>query len=243
MPKLETYSRALTYSYAPGLFPTLEALRAAPERVQRVLVHTGLVRNENSLRLEDLCTRHGIRIENADHLLRKISGKENCYAAAVFSKYRCTPDPGACHVVLHDPSDMGNLGTILRTCLGFGIRDVIVIEPCADLFDPRVVRASMGSLFSMRPAFYDSFDAYQSQYPDHSIVPFMLDGSRTLEESVGTVSLPWSLVFGNEGSGLPAEFQGIGTPTRIVHSHEIDSLNLAAAVSIALYAFSVGRTC
>ncbi len=241
MPKLESYSRALSYSYAPGLFATLEALRAAPDRVQRVLVHSGLVRNENTARLESLCNQYGIRIESADHLLRKISGKENCYAAAVFSKFRCVPEAGNCHVVLHHPSDMGNLGTILRTCLGFGIRDVIVIEPCADLFDPRVVRASMGALFSVRPAFYDSFDAYLSQFPDHSAVPFMLDGSRRLEESVGAVQRPWSLIFGNEASGLPGEFRDIGIPTRIAHSHEIDSLNLASAVSIALYAFTGDR--
>lgn len=53
------------------------------------------------------------------------------------------PGPPARHVVLHNPSDVGNVGTILRSALGFGFRDVAIIRPGVDPFDPRVLRASM----------------------------------------------------------------------------------------------------
>ena len=51
----------------------------------------------------------------------------------------------------------------------------------------------------------------------------------------------YSLVFGNEATGLPREFLNIGTPVIINHSDKIDSLNLPIAVSITLYEFTKER--
>ena len=65
----------------------------------------------------------------------------------------------------------------------------------------------------------------------------MLDGSVMLEQAVEAVKQPYALVFGNEGSGLPAEFAAMGQAVRIPHSNEIDSLNLSIAVGIGAYAF------
>ena len=124
--------------------------------------------------------------------------------AAVFSKFEDALVQGAPHVVLHHPSDQGNVGTILRTALGFGVEDVALIRPCVDVFDPRVVRSSMGSLFSLRVKVYEDFDAYLAEHPDRMLYPFMLDGSRSLPDVLAEpVPNAWTLVFGNEGSGLP----------------------------------------
>ena len=60
-----------------------------------------------------------------------------------------------------NPSDMGNMGTIIRTGIGFGIRNLAIVEPAVDVFNPRVVRASMGSLFQMNFRYYDSFETYR----------------------------------------------------------------------------------
>ena len=149
MPSLEAYQSSLDYSYAPGVFPSLECLKNRPGAARRLLVSSRGGRNEGILALTGLCEKLKVRVETADKALSRISGKENCYAAVVFEKFQGKLSGDAPHVVLHQPSDAGNLGTILRTALGFQLKNLAIIRPAADVFDPKVVRASMGALFSM----------------------------------------------------------------------------------------------
>ncbi|MFR3405886.1 MAG: TrmH family RNA methyltransferase [Christensenellales bacterium] len=102
----------------------------------------------------------------------------------------------------------------------------------------RVVRASMGAAFSLNVRHFDSFEQYRAQYPLRRLFPFMLTGAVPLDEAVQKVDGPFSLVFGNEASGLPDEFAQIGVSTLIPHSQQIDSLNLAIAAGIGMYAFT-----
>ena len=241
MSGLEGYDRALPYSYAPGVFPALVSLERRPQCARRLLIHSQSGRNEGVEDLVRRCEALGVRIETADRVLRRVSGKDNCYAAIVFEKEQDALLKERSHVVLHHPSDMGNLGTILRSLLGFGLTDLAVIRPAADPFDPRVVRASMGALFGLRLKEYEDFGAYRADYPNHALYPFMLDASVPLETAVRDKHAPYALIFGNEASGLPADFAQTGRPVRIAHSAAIDSLNLAVAVSIAAYAFTNGE--
>ena len=238
MPALSAYKSSLDYSYAPGVFPSVECLLHRPDRVRRVLLHSSAAGREGADRLCALAEQLHVRVEEADRALARISGKENCFAAAVFEKFSDELDPRAPHVVLHNPGDSGNVGTILRTALGLGVEDAALIRPCADLFDPRTVRASMGSLFALRVRVYDSFDEYQAGFPDRTLYPFMLDASRPLADVLREKpKAPWSLVFGNEGRGLPREFASFGQPVRIESNDRVDSLNLAVAAAIGIYGF------
>ena len=141
-----------------------------------------------------------------------------------------------------NPADKGNLGTILRTATAFGIENIAIISPAADIYDPKVVRASMGALFHVNFCYYSSFEDYQKELGKESrnMVPFMLDGEpiNTVASKIKASGLPISLIYGNESSGLPAEFLKIGTPARIMHSDNVDSLNLPLAVGIGLYTFT-----
>ena len=237
MPSLEAYRSDLDYSYAPGVFPSMECLLYRPETVRRLLVHSAAAGREGVGKLTALAAEHQIRIEEADRALGRISGKENCYAAAVFGKFRDPLRNDLPHIVLHRPGDSGNIGTILRTALGFGMEDVVMIRPCADVFDPRTVRASMGSLFRLRVRVFDSFEEYRAEFPERKLYPFMLDASVPLQE-IREIPKAYSLVFGNEGSGLPAEFASLGQAVRIESNEKVDSLNLAAAAAIGIYHFS-----
>ncbi|MBR6526012.1 MAG: TrmH family RNA methyltransferase [Clostridia bacterium] len=236
MPSLEKYSRELDYSYTPGVFPSMEALTKRPDSVRRLLISEKL-EGEGKEKLLEKCAQLRVRVEVADKALSRISGKENCFAAAVVEKRFDALQLGR-HVVLHHISDAGNLGTILRTALGFGYRDLAVIRPAADSYDPRVIRASMGAIFSLRLKEYDDFESYRREFPEQQLYPFMLDGSVMLEEAVNAMP-PHnsSLIFGNEGAGLPAEFAQMGKPVRIPHGNDIDSLNLSIAAAIGMYAF------
>ena len=191
MAKLEAYDKALDYSYAPGIFPATECLKNAKKRCMRLLVSSNGLQSEGVQALERDAQEAGVRVEVADRALERISKKENCFAAMVYKKAEGRFDEDSPHIVLHHPSDSGNLGTILRTALGFGLKN-----------------------------------------------PFMLTGAVPLDEAVQKVDGPFSLVFGNEASGLPDAFAQMGVSTLIPHSHQIDSLNLAIAAGIGMYAFT-----
>ena len=239
MPSLSPYNADLDYAYAPGIFPAMECLLHRPDCARRVLLHSKAEGTEGAEKLTRLAEQLHVRVEIADKALARISGKENCFAAAVFAKFDDALAGDRPHVVLHHPSDCGNVGTILRTALGFGVEDVALIRPCVDVFDPRVVRASMGALFQLHVRTYDGFAQYEAETPGRMLYPFMLDGSRSLPEVLaGDVPAYWTLIFGNAGSGLPAEFSRMGQPVRIPSNDRVDSLNLSIAAAIGIYGFT-----
>ena len=240
MPKLEPYSRKLTYSYALGVFPSLMLMEAQPQRALRLLLHPDGLKNEGVVKLREMCAARGVREEMAERVLRRESKKDNCFAALVFEKFDSDLDPAACHAVLCQISDSGNLGTAMRSLLGFGIRDVALIRPCVDVFEPHALRASMGAFYKLRVHTYDTFADYRAAHPDWLLFPFMLDGAIPLNEAARGAKPPFSLVFGNEQTGLPPEFAQLGQSVMIPQSSEIDSLNLAVAVSVGSYVFLQG---
>ena len=240
MPKLEPYSRKLDYSYALGVFPSLMLMEAQPQRALRLLLHPDGLKNEGVVKLREMCARQGVREEMAERVLRRESKKDNCFAALVFEKFDSDLDPAACHAVLCQISDSGNLGTAMRSLLGFGIRDVALIRPCVDVFEPHALRASMGAFYKLRVHTYDSFADYRAAHPDRPLFPFMLDGAIPLNAAARGAKPPFSLVFGNEQTGLPPEFAQLGQSVMIPQSSEIDSLNLAVAVSVGSYVFLHG---
>ena len=75
-------------------------------------------------------------------------------------------------------------------------------------------------------------------HDDRANAAAVLTGAVPLDEAVQKVDGPFSLVFGNEASGLPDAFAQMGVSTLIPHSHQIDSLNLAIAAGIGMYAFT-----
>ena len=237
MAKLEPYSKKLPYSYTLGVFPSLMLLEAQPERAMRLLIHSDGEKNEGVQKLRERCAALGVREEIADRVLKRESKKDNCFAGLVFEKYEIDPSPTECHAVLCQISDSGNAGTALRSLIGFGIHDVALVRPCVDVFDPHVLRASMGAFFRLNARVYDSFDEYRAEFPERETCPFMLDGSVPLNDAARAAGHPHTLVFGNEAAGLPAVFQTYGQSVRIPQSDEIDSLNLAVAASIAMYTF------
>ena len=241
MPKLEAYDRKQTYSYALGIFPATECLNACPAQCRRLLVHSQGEKSEGVNKLVERCEAAGVRVEVADRAIERVAHKENCFAAMVFEKFERPFEPAAQHIVLHHPSDGGNLGTILRAALGFGFLNVAIIRPAVDVFDPRVIRSSMGAMFSLNVRHFDDFEAYRSEQSDRAFFPFMLTGAVPPAQAVTKAGEKYALIFGNEASGLPEAFASYGTSVLIPHSSRIDSLNLSVAAGIGMYAFASAR--
>ena len=237
MPKLDPYDKRADYSYCLGIYPCMSLLDARPETALRLHLHPDGYGNEGVEKLRARCAQLGVREESAERVLRRESKKDNCFAAIAFQKYQCALDADAPHAVFCQISDGGNLGTAARAAVGFGYRNLAVVRPCVDAFDPHVLRASMGAFFRLNARVYDSFDEYLGEFPGREIYPFMLDGAIPLNDAARRAAKSHTLVFGNEASGLPAAFQSYGQSVKIPQSPEIDSLNLSVAASIAMYTF------
>lgn len=236
--ELKRYKKEYGHSYTFGVFPTVELLSHRPGDVIRLLFQSKGEKNEGVVKIRELCRKLRIDMEVSDKLIERLAPNENSYAVGIFRKYTCELRTNHDHVVLVNPSDMGNTGTIMRTMLGFGVEDLAIVRPGVDVFDPRVVRASMGAIFQLSFAYFDSFEDYSSAFK-REFYPFMTDGTVSLPDARFTQ--PFSLLFGNEGAGLPETFRDLGTSVTIPQTDRIDSLNLPAAVSIALYEATKGK--
>lgn len=233
MPAIKKYSKDFGYSYTFGVFPTLELLQHKAEQVLKIVISPKAYKNRGIEEIQLLATQFHIQIEKSEGIVEKLSGSENTYCFGVFKKFENPIEKNTDHIVLVSPSDMGNLGTILRTSLGFGYKNVAIIKPAADIFDPRTVRASMGSVFTIRFQYFLTFKEYQQLFPKQHLYPFITDAQATLEQV--NFEKPCSLIFGNESSGLSHEFRTIGTTVSIPQTKLIDSLNLSIAVGVGLY--------
>ncbi|MEO5952623.1 MAG: TrmH family RNA methyltransferase, partial [Chloroflexia bacterium] len=223
------------HSYTFGVFPTLELIEHRRSAAVKVLVSEAGLKNKGVAKLEELCERHTIPFEVNSKAVERLAPRENSFAIGVFRKYAGKLDPKSDHVLLVNPSDMGNLGTIIRTMLGFNVTNLGIIRPAADIFDPRVARASMGALFSLNHEYFDNYEAYSATYaaPPRALYPFMTNGNQPLSNT--HFSHPNTLIFGNESSGLPDSYRTIGHTITISHGNKIDSLNLTIAVALGLY--------
>ena len=238
MESIKPYKKSADYSYTLGAFPTIELIQSKAKKVREVLVHSTFTDTEN---LEELCHKNQIPLRIADKQIARLSDKENVFVIGIFEKYEQKLDSEKSQIVLVNPSNMGNIGTILRTAVGFGIYDIALISPAADVFHPKVARSSMGALFRLRHQYFESFAAYRAQNANQEIFTFMLNGKRTLTVADCPKPKLFSLVFGNEATGLDDSYLEIGTSIIIPQSSDVDSLNLTIAVGVGTYLFTQGN--
>lgn len=231
--RIKKYQKKMSYSYAFGFHPSLDLLRTKPSRVIKVLFKNQANRFKDTEQIRFLCSQNNIRYEFNNRLVDKIAHKENTYVAAVFQKYQEELIPNNNHVVLVNPSDFGNLGTIIRSMVAFDLGDLALLEPAADIFDPKVISTTTGALFKIRFEHFKSFDTYSDQFEFHQCYFFKLNGEKKLKST--KFKPPYSLVFGHETRGLDQKLDKYGTTVKIEQSSATDSLNLAISASIAMY--------
>lgn len=237
MEPIKPYKKEYEYSYALGAFPTFELLKGKPEQCSGVYIHSTFTERE---KLAAACREKNIPVLSGDKTIARVSDKENVFVVGVYEKYSSTLDCSRPHLMLVNPSNMGNLGTILRTCLAMGIQDLAIVRPGVDIHHPKVVRASMGAVFSMRIAYFDSYEEYAKQYvtKERSVFTFMLNAKRQLDVLGCPKPALYTLVFGNEATGLPDSFLEVGESLLIPQSPDVDSLNLTIAVGIGTFLFT-----
>lgn len=142
-------------------------------------------------------------------------------------------------VVLENTQYAGNLGTIMRTALGFGVKNIYLVGKTVDPFSPEVVRASMGAIFGMNIVLIDDLNVLSNQ----SNIALSLDTDAQLLTSNIQHPTSFNIWLGHEGRGLTPQAKAVcQTKLKIKISPDIDSLNIAEACAIALYEFSTNTS-
>lgn len=139
-------------------------------------------------------------------------------------------------IALENVQDPGNLGTILRTADAAGIDMVVLSIGTVDLYNPKVVKATMGAIFRLNILKDIDLYSYIKDLKEKGIQIFAahLNGTKNHYESsyiAGTCFL-----MGNEGDGLSNDLSGLATEyIKIPMRSEAESLNVAVATSILVY--------
>lgn len=135
-------------------------------------------------------------------------------------------------LLLENIKDAGNLGTILRTCKAFDIEGVILLGETIDLYNPKVVRSSVGC-FDI-PVINLGFEDLKLFKKHKFYSTALYEDSKPLKSV--KFEEPLIIAFGSEAEGLSKEFLKIKTINiKIETSKNVESLNLAGAVTICLY--------
>ena len=179
-------------------------------------------------------------------ILEKISRRDNPQTVLGVFDQVYTPlaalDPAAAPawVALEQVRDPGNLGTIIRTADSAGCGGVILIGDCVDPFSVEAVRATMGSVFAVAisRATEAEFLAWRQGWPG-SVVGTRLDATAGYRDA--PVRHPALILMGNEQAGLTdALAAACDVNVKIPMRGRADSLNLAVATGIMIYAVTDG---
>ncbi|HMJ18335.1 MAG TPA: RNA methyltransferase [Gemmatimonadaceae bacterium] len=140
-----------------------------------------------------------------------------------------------CRILLLDGvQDPGNAGTILRTAAAMGATATIALPGTVDLWNPKVIRSSMGAQFAHAAFHADSAETF-SFLDRNKIEVWAADaGGSALTRDDAPPRL--AIALGNEGSGLSAEIRGAARKTiSLPIAANVESLNVAVAAGIILY--------
>lgn len=139
-------------------------------------------------------------------------------------------------LVLENLQDPGNLGTILRTGEGAGVTGVLLSSGCVDLYNPKVIRSTMGSIYRMPFYYSDDLKRDLNQLKAQGVTLYAahLKGTGTYDEQDYTAST--GFMIGNESKGLSEETAALADVyIKIPMCGQVESLNAAVASSVLMY--------
>ena len=144
-------------------------------------------------------------------------------------------------IVLEDLRDPGNLGTIMRTAEGAGMDGVIMSRETVDLFNPKVVRSTMGSIFRVPFVYVDDLQQTIEQMKQHQFAIVATDLQGKNDYSAESYPAKTAVVIGNEAKGITEQMRQAATLlVKIPMQGKLESLNASIAAGLMMY--ELGRT-
>lgn len=145
-------------------------------------------------------------------------------------------------LILDNIQDPGNMGTIVRTAEGAGVTGIIMSRDCVDIYNPKVIRSTMGSIYRMPFVYVDDITDIMKQLKARGITTYAahLDGKHSYDEA--DYKKASAFLIGNEGNGLREEVaRSADEWIQIPMLGEVESLNAAIAASILMFEASRQR--
>jgi TrmH family RNA methyltransferase len=143
-------------------------------------------------------------------------------------------------VALDFVQDPGNLGTIIRAAAWFGIKNIVCSENCVDIYNPKVIQASMGAFLHVNIYYYDLRKLFIAASKDHiPVFGTLLAGNSIYSHKLGNKGI---ILLGNESRGIsddliPYITERIMIPKFSKAENGIDSLNVGMAASVVFSEF------
>ncbi|MGQ0630534.1 MAG: TrmH family RNA methyltransferase [Sporichthyaceae bacterium] len=143
--------------------------------------------------------------------------------------------------LLAQARDPGNAGTVIRVADAAGADAVVLSRASVDVYNPKCVRGSAGSLFHLPVSVDHDIEAAVTALKSRGLTVLAADGSGPDDldslDDAGELARPTAWLFGNEAWGLPGEIRQLADHVVRVPIHgRAESLNLAAAAAVCLYA-------
>lgn len=218
--------------FAEGTRLVDEALRFADKSVRFLLVADSYFK-ANSNRFED--TDKEIYI-TSDKLFAQCCDTENPQGIAVVLEIPENDEVLNSNyiLILDGVAEPGNMGTIIRTAEAAGIDAIYLMDGCADIYNPKVVRSAMGSLFRMKFKDSNILELENLKKDGFTIVATALYNSQPIEKV--KLSGKRAIVIGNEAQGVSQDVLNLADmAVRIDMCGSVESLNAAVAAGISMY--------
>lgn len=137
-------------------------------------------------------------------------------------------------LLLDKIQDAGNIGTIIRTADAFNVKGIICMENTADVYSPKVVRSTMGSILREKIIYIKSEDLFGLKKYGHILYGTSLSSNKYIEDI--NFSKKSIFILGNEANGISEEVEKIcDSLVKIKMSGNTESLNVAIAAGIILH--------
>ena len=172
----------------------------------------------------------------ADHVFQSVCSTKTPQGIAAIVRMQTKHSAGGRLIALDGLQDPGNVGTVIRTADAAGFNGVLVSRNCADVFSPKVLRATMGSIFHIGIEITESLSESLSKYREegYSVISSQLDGLPFYSRE--ELNEPYILIVGNEGNGISDAVKAAATHRyRLPMRGEAESLNVAVAAGIMMY--------
>lgn len=167
--------------------------------------------------------------------ISSLSTPNNCLALFEIPDQKPRNDKGLV-VVLDDVRDPGNLGTIIRLCDWYGVEQIVCSEQTVDVYNPKVVQATMGSISRVSVSYID-LEKYLKR-ANTTIFGTFMNGKNVYKENLPKEGI---LVLGNEANGISEKLEKLVTNKlaipRFGNLQQTESLNVATATAIFLSEF------
>lgn len=139
-------------------------------------------------------------------------------------------------LLLENLRDPGNLGTILRTAEGAGMDGVILSRESVDMFNPKVIRSTMGAIYRVPFVYVQDFVSVLGELKRHGITVYAAHLAGSVEYDTVRYPACTALMIGNEANGLTEEAaDAADARIRIPMEGSVESLNAAVAAAVLMY--------